>query len=95
MMVSMRIAWGCCSISVFKGFPSTFTLGRGHAAPRFFKTKVSLRRLQKTTKGNNMIRKHLLLLFALFILAGAGFAVSCKIEGINDVANGDTAIVKG
>ena len=95
MMVSMRIAWGCCSISVFKGFPSTFTLGRGHAAPRFFKTKVSLRRLQKTTKGNNMIRKHLLLLFALFILAGKGFAVSFKIEGINYVANGDTAIVKG
>ena len=42
-----------------------------------------------------MIKQRLLLLFTLFTLVGKGFAVSLKIDGINYVANGDTAIVKG
>ena len=36
MMVSMRMRGAVISISVYKGFLSTFSLGRGITVPRFF-----------------------------------------------------------
>ena len=36
MMVSMRMRGAVISISVYKGFLSTFSLGRGISVPRFF-----------------------------------------------------------
>ena len=35
MMVSMRMRGAVISISVYQGFLSTFTLGRGISVPRF------------------------------------------------------------
>jgi hypothetical protein len=35
MMVSMRMRGAVISTSVYHGFPSTFTLGRGISVPRF------------------------------------------------------------
>ena len=87
MMVSMRMRGAVISTSVYQGFPSTFTLGRGISVPRFcvyFKGAEGLKYHWLNTMKQiitNPLRAFTLAVSFLFAISLS--AVVVEIDGIN------------